>query len=316
MGSFDVGSWISEFAAAKSMEEIYKLSLTFSDNLPDASTLISSLEVSPDTKKFTDTLATYIDTTSHTLLLIYDPAESAQIANVLINKNPVAAAAVTTPIFESFPQRAVQVVDNLIQKYPQNAVVLSDELSKVKPKEATQIIQQITTLKGIPYTTDLIAKVAEVDTNATENIASAVLQNNKPLGKDLFTKLIVEEKLPQTTTTVLTNILVNATGNNFAGYLGTGTYLTTGITLVYTTEFINALVNNTELPAILFVDWAPLGLPAQKPLRNLERTYFIFDNQNEHIYTFTNIHYHDSMVNGTGWICTWAASGIAPTTFA
>jgi hypothetical protein len=109
--------------------------------------------------------------------------------------------------------------------------------------------------------------------------------------------------------------LINANGNSFVGYLGDSTYITLGTTLVYTTECVNALVNNTDLPAIILVDWASMGLMALKPLTNLERTYFVFDNKNNHIYTFTNIRYSDRIINGTGWICTWAASGAAPTTF-
>jgi hypothetical protein len=315
MVSFNTTEWISSFAAASSEKEIYSLSIQFGKNIPDASTLLSALEESPNTGVFADTLAKYIDSTSHAMLLLYSPIENAKIANALINKNPTASAKIIAPIFDAFSQNAIKLIDELVLKYPDNAVKLSVILATNHPKEASRLIKEVTSIKGKQYSGDMLLKFADTNIKSAETILIALLKNEPSLGKELLTDLIESSTTPFKSSKLFSNLLIQMDGNHFAGYLD-GSYLTMGDTLVFTTECINALVDKTDLPVTILVDWALTGLPALQLLKNLERSHTVTNNVGQHLYRFTNVYYSNSIVSGTGWICTWAASGVAPTSFA
>ena len=314
--SFDVTKWISDFANATTSAEVYSLSITFNNNIPAKSaTLLTALQESPDTSKFTDTLAKHIDLTSHALLLIYPPEESAKLANILISKNKGAAAAIIAPIFYAFPSKAISLVDSMILQFPDNAIILSETMAKTHPNDAARLISEVTTIKGKQYTQNLLLEISKKNLKAAESVAKALLKHKYALGKELLNELIKEKTTPTPSSSLFITLLNQTNGNIFAGNLGSF-YITIGNTLLFTTETIAALINHTALPSSIVVNWAPTGLPAQQLLKNLERSYTVFNADNKAIYTFVNVYYSNNVTSGTGWLCTWAADGVAPVSFA
>ena len=110
--------------------------------------------------------------------------------------------------------------------------------------------------------------------------------------------------------------------NNFCALLQD--YITLGPTLVFTEEYVLALRDNKPLPGTALVSWIqPQGLIADVPLRDLKKTVVIMQGR-LHSYYFRKI----QLINGIasegvggsvsdvdaykcGYICTWAASGLA-----
>ena len=97
--------------------------------------------------------------------------------------------------------------------------------------------------------------------------------------------------------------------------------------LVYKKTTVDALVAGTTLPMEARVSWAPLGLPAGSLLRNLRRTVPISYSATNRLekYRFQKVQYMLSSdtegISGgpanedpwrTGYICVWAADGVAP----
>jgi hypothetical protein len=101
-------------------------------------------------------------------------------------------------------------------------------------------------------------------------------------------------------------------------------YIAIGNILVYTNEFIRALVAGTTLPNPGRTAWSNVPLPAGTLLRPLGRFVVVNGANKLAIYRFENI----QLINGsssegipsgdttgrwyTGWICTWSADGVAP----
>jgi hypothetical protein len=101
-------------------------------------------------------------------------------------------------------------------------------------------------------------------------------------------------------------------------------YIAIGTILVYTNEFVRALVAGTTVPNPGRTSWSSSPLPAGTLLRPLGRFVVVNGTNKLAIYRFENV----QLINGpssegvplgditglwyTGWICTWSADGVAP----
>jgi hypothetical protein len=114
--------------------------------------------------------------------------------------------------------------------------------------------------------------------------------------------------------------------NSFAAKVNP--YLALGPVLVYTKATVDALVAGTTLPTQTTVSWAPMGvLLAGSLLRDLRRSVTVPVSASNPLaaYRFQRVQLiggsgsegvggslADQDAYQTGWICTWAASGVAP----
>lgn len=90
-------------------------------------------------------------------------------------------------------------------------------------------------------------------------------------------------------------------------------YRTVGRTVAYTTGAITALIEGTDLPIDKETEWSPLI--AGRILRRLGRYRIIAGPRGRHLYRYEEFQLIDNSIDpasATGWICTWAASGVPP----
>ena len=107
--------------------------------------------------------------------------------------------------------------------------------------------------------------------------------------------------------------------SNSFPFLLDNSFLTAGQTIVFSEATIHAAANYTPIPAQQNVSWSPVVQHVL--LRNMGKKYYLFGTNRLKTYEFRRV----QLIQGagtegvgnaeTGYICVWAASGVAPISF-